>query len=420
MVNLSNLRLLQKPLTSNFWNRTINISVILLQCVLILWISNYTYSMFKSNYFDLADLEIKPAFGQLSEKKFSRKADIFLRQNNIQGNFFNNLEAGHRLIAQHYPKIKVYIDGRTELYGKVFFKNYIKILDSGDWQLFQEQADEMGITGVFLSFMNKPVVSVFLSKLYLSADWELVYFDYDAIIFLRNIPANKDVIERFSIDLAYYGTPIAGTQFLNNPASKEIYYNRAIVLKGLSLYAQADNEISQVIRIPPASGDEYFLKSELYLAMKKNAQALDSLKITERYQPKSIKVLSALASLYIEENDFDNALEVIGRILSQAPNDPRGYWVQAKLFAQKGEYAKSHEIFSKAIRLNLGVSQILSGVDDLYAKKAYSWAEKICVLALTRNERGNEIYNRLSLIYEAEGNLDKAKESFQKAKELTQ
>jgi len=88
--------------------------IIILQLGLIIWISKHGQNMLAKNYFDIYRLKFQSSYGRLSDQRMPNGAHNFLLKNKIQGNFFNDLGAGHKLITRNFPNIKVYIDGRTE------------------------------------------------------------------------------------------------------------------------------------------------------------------------------------------------------------------------------------------------------------------------------------------------------------------
>jgi len=135
---------------------------------------------------------------------YPTKAGDFLVNQNINGNFFNDFNSGAYLLGRKFPEIKVFIDGRTEVYGMEFYQYYKRIW-KGDWFLFQEAVEKYDLSGVFLTSVYKPLPMQIISHLLKSPEWVLVYFGDDAVIFLKRTDQHLPVIERFAITNAKVG-----------------------------------------------------------------------------------------------------------------------------------------------------------------------------------------------------------------------
>jgi hypothetical protein len=113
----------------------------------------------------------------------------FLTIESIQGNMFNDYEFGDYVIYRAYPKYKVFIDGRADMYGERF-REYFKIyMIKPEWENILEQHN---INFVF--FGSDSMLSKFLLN---DSRWHLIYADRVANIFVRNVPQNKYLLEKY-------------------------------------------------------------------------------------------------------------------------------------------------------------------------------------------------------------------------------
>jgi len=369
---------------------------------LIFWISSKGKEMMASQNFDYEAGRFQNAYGQLSTQKYPRNAQKFLTEYNIQGNFFNTLGVGHYLISQNYPNIRVFIDGRTEVYGAEFFKTYQKILEEGDWDAFQQQVDKLSITGIFVSLFSKPIPTKFLQEIYTSPEWQLVYLDYDAIIFLKDIPANKEAISRLKVDLSRWTTKSADSKLLRYPESARIYYNRAVALNNFGFYEKAAGELDEALMIYPTDIQAITLKAKIFQNTGRAAEALDLFELASRYTPNSIQLMMETAFVYESISDYDNMILLSQKMIHQAPKDPRGYFVLSKAFTRKAQYPESYAALEKVYQLDLNAEKILTAVDVLDNQKAYSWTKKACDLVLAKTENVGKICHELDRIHETE------------------
>lgn len=114
----------------------------------------------------------------------------FLKEANLPGNMFNNDEFGDYLIYAAWPQYRVFFDGRSDMYGTAIMKEYFDITRLG--YAFEDIIDKYDINWVF--YDNNSSLSYFLYK---SDDWRLIYSDKVANIFIRDIPENGEVINRY-------------------------------------------------------------------------------------------------------------------------------------------------------------------------------------------------------------------------------
>jgi hypothetical protein len=114
----------------------------------------------------------------------------FLEQEFVDGNMFNEYEFGDYIIYRNYPKYKVFIDGRADMYGVGLFKEYLKVVSfETGWE---EIIKKYNINWIFF-----PSNSEFSRFLIINNDWHLIYADKVANIFVKRIPDNMSLINKY-------------------------------------------------------------------------------------------------------------------------------------------------------------------------------------------------------------------------------
>ncbi len=132
----------------------------------------------------------------VTEHKFSFKATEFLRSVPIKGNMFNFFDIGGFLDWQLYPEKLTFIDGRT-YNSKVFMEHQTA---TGAMPGFEKMFDQYGITYVVLKSMDSSgMILPLVSALTNSPDWSLVFADGLFVVFMRNVPENMEIIQRYSL-----------------------------------------------------------------------------------------------------------------------------------------------------------------------------------------------------------------------------
>lgn len=172
-------------------NKKINTVVSVVFCVLILFV---IYNIPNNNIYNW--LGSAKHFG-LNIPDSSTKAVEFVKQNNIRGPIFNNFDIGSFLIWKLFPKEKVFVDGRPEAYSADFFEKIYKPMQE-DPALWQKYSEQYKINYVFFGYNDiTPWAQKFLSDISINSEWPLIYKNGGVAIFIRKIPENKSIIERF-------------------------------------------------------------------------------------------------------------------------------------------------------------------------------------------------------------------------------
>lgn len=123
---------------------------------------------------------------------------LFLKQNNIHGKVFNDINLGSSFIYFLGPEEKVFIDGRHNIYGNDF---YIE----ARWAMVEPKTFEAlsqrygGFNYVLLtSHAIGPDLKLF-RYLWESRDWELVYVSIKGVVFVKKLPQFKKVIQQYAV-----------------------------------------------------------------------------------------------------------------------------------------------------------------------------------------------------------------------------
>ena len=123
----------------------------------------------------------------------------FLKRLDIQGPMFNNYDIGGYLIFYLFPKVKVFVDNRPEVYSVPFFKDvYVPMQENNDaWHKIDGQYGFNVIC--FYRHDLTPWGQNFLVNRIGDPEWAPVYVDLFTIIFLKRNQQNKPVIDAFEL-----------------------------------------------------------------------------------------------------------------------------------------------------------------------------------------------------------------------------
>ena len=130
----------------------------------------------------------------LTEHKFSLKSGEFLRNLDIQGNMFNFFDLGGFVEWQVSPRKLTFIDGRA---GTTFREHQMITGAVGD---FENLFDKYNITYIVTKVVDSSgTILPFIRYLTESPKWELVFADGLAVVYVRSIPENKRIIDKYRI-----------------------------------------------------------------------------------------------------------------------------------------------------------------------------------------------------------------------------
>jgi hypothetical protein len=114
----------------------------------------------------------------------------FLKRENLAGKMFNDDEFGDYLIYAAWPQYKVFFDGRSDMYGERWGGEYTKVVRlHPDWEQVLERH---GCSWIFLP-ARSPLAVVLLRH----DNWQLIYADTVAHVFVKKIPEYAGLLAKY-------------------------------------------------------------------------------------------------------------------------------------------------------------------------------------------------------------------------------
>jgi hypothetical protein len=128
---------------------------------------------------------------RFSDKKFPVAAVDFLKSEAITGNMFNSDEFGDYIIFAAWPKYRVFMDGRSDMYGEKFGRDYLRAAHGlpGWNEVFEKYV---------ISWVIFDTKSPLTAALQEHRDWQPIYSDAIATIFVRRIPAHSALLQKYA------------------------------------------------------------------------------------------------------------------------------------------------------------------------------------------------------------------------------
>ena len=128
---------------------------------------------------------------QFDNKRFPVAAVEFLKREPISGNMFNNDEFGDYLIFAAWPSYRVFMDGRSDMYGERFISSYYTIANAlPGWR---DELAQFDITWVIFD-TESPLTAALQGQ----NDWQPIYSDRIATIFVKKTQAHAALLTKYA------------------------------------------------------------------------------------------------------------------------------------------------------------------------------------------------------------------------------
>jgi hypothetical protein len=169
---------------------------VVLSSGLILVMAFFIYDATSDRYYIRDRSNKRFGFG-ISKISYPEKAIDFIQKKNICGNIFNDPAIGHYFTWRCFPERTVFLDGRFDFPDRFLSHYYLP-------ELWPKISERYLIDYALLGHGRAPDLVGLIRMLYLNKDWVLVYYDEIAAVFVRDLPKNRETIEKFgAVRLAF-------------------------------------------------------------------------------------------------------------------------------------------------------------------------------------------------------------------------
>jgi hypothetical protein len=136
---------------------------------------------------------------QFSYQPYAEDAVNFINTNHLKGPIFNNYHIGNYLIYGLYPREKVFIDARPEMYPAPFLKDYERMLI--DQQYFDQQVNKYDINLIVFGVQleDPQTIRPFMLRQIESKLWVPIYADGNVTILIKDERKNEEIIKKFGM-----------------------------------------------------------------------------------------------------------------------------------------------------------------------------------------------------------------------------
>lgn len=246
----------------------------------------------------------------------------FIKENQIKGNIFNIFNHGAYLIFSLYPDCKVFIDGRTELYGDTLLKAAETILLKP--QILDKIKENLSIECVVLPCSDNSRFITIFNYMYKNKDWKLVFFDGRSSVFLEDSYKFSSLIKNKQVVLE--GFRFEPDRRLIEIARKRRFYPLSFINIARFFYrmdmpqlALEAIEIAQGVR--PGDFENHNLKAVLLDKLGRSEEALNEFFKTAEIEPTNPLIYKNLGVFFLKRGRLEIAREYFKEGLKISPGD---------------------------------------------------------------------------------------------------
>jgi tetratricopeptide (TPR) repeat protein len=259
--------------------------------------------------------------------KHSESAARFWLDNKLKGPIFNDTDIGSYLIYYLYPEEKVFTDNRFgDAYSGDFFSNiFLPIM--ADEERWEEAAETYKFNAIFwYQYDRGQNARDFLFRRMNDPGWAVVYADEYALIILKRVPENEDIINKFEI------TRLNAADRLGDLAGADDFDSQVAAADLFSLMGRTDLAMDQYYKVVsrwPDRGRVWMIIGEILLtSTNENIQnpylAMLALERALANGWKSTEAYSYLALAYYRTSQIDRARAAVDEELQIDPDSADG------------------------------------------------------------------------------------------------
>ena len=143
----------------------------------------------------------------IDENRYPVKSTDFIISSNIRGNMYNHYNWGGYLIWRLAPERKVFIDGRfldDKIYMQAMTLNIAYSKEGEAVPKWKSILESYNVNYIItpISEPSDPFIPLVNALLY-DNDWSLVFAESNSMVFIKNIPENFSIINKYAIPKRY-------------------------------------------------------------------------------------------------------------------------------------------------------------------------------------------------------------------------
>jgi tetratricopeptide (TPR) repeat protein len=390
------------------------------QAVLILLLLFFTiktsYGMITNDFYIRDQRSRRFGFG-VSEINFPINAGNFIKENNLQGNLFNDYALGTFVNWWLFPERQSFIDGHS--YTLDLLHYYQKVMSG--FVSYREVAAKYNINYFFLSYFEKDT-PVLVNQLYHDRqNWVPVYFDELSIIFIANKPENKEIIDKYAID--FEKNKNFDPENLKSIKEKVDFSvgraNRGVFFYNVGLWEKAEYEFQKAVEAEPRDYVSYQNLGSVLQQLSKYDLAISAYESALKTNSKFAPAHYNLGLLFQKKDMMDEAIKEFKKTIGINREYPLANYNLGVIYETKGDKVSARIYYQNELKINPGSTDAQNALNRVSSGAGYS-SESIDDLKkeIGKDPNNADLHFRLAIAYGLLNNQDAALEEFNKAAEI--
>src|SRR5208282_5277731 len=266
------------------------------------FVSNRTYVVFNADW----------RFGAGESSWFPERAAAFIRREQLPGNIFEEYALGGCAAWSLRPQYPDFIDGRGDRLVPDLVVEQRRLYSAApDSQLWQSAADRWNLNVLLIATSGfRGLQKMDPLAFCRSATWRAVYMDDVSLVFVRDTPQNRPLIERLQIDCRTQ--PLTPPASAARPALYDFYLDSGALFFELQRDRESEESLHRASQLYPEDPNVHLLLASLFQRRQGYREAeqeyLTSIALNE-----NSGTLYSLGLLYASEGRNPEAVGAIDR-----------------------------------------------------------------------------------------------------------
>src|SRR5208337_175688 len=368
-------------------------------------------------------------FGAGESSWFPERAAAFIRREQLPGNIFEEYALGGYAAWALGPQYPDFIDGRGDRLVPDLVVEQRRLYSAApDSQLWQSAADRWNLNVLLIATSGfRGLQKMDPLAFCRSATWRAVYMDDVSLVFVRDTPQNRPLIERLQIDCRTQ--PLTPPASAARPALYDFYLDSGALFFELQRDRESEESLHRASQLYPEDPNVHLLLASLFQRRQGYREAeqeyLTSIALNE-----NSGTLYSLGLLYASEGRNPEAVGAIDRAARESTEPLDMYMTLGRLQLALHHPEEALAAFAQARKNSPFRNGAESLAPELYAEIAEGSSEAQRLLgdwnaavalqqeATRRTPLVASRWNRLADLYEATAQKQLAVEARQRAAEL--
>ncbi len=183
--------------------------------------------------------------------------------------------------------------------------------------------------------------------------------------------------------------------------------------------AKAIEHLEALVRVEPSDTDSMLLLGHLYRVDNQPKKAEEVFRKVLQTDPDSKVGLANLAEIYIQQSDFDQAIDALSKI-PEGDMDSQLFGMLGYSYSQTQQFDKAIDIYEKALAQEPDNTNLRRYYADALLSAGKNDAARAELQKILKSEPDDGLsYKRLAMLDREEGRFDDARQELEKAKSLS-